>query len=371
MQKYLSIMFKTVSDDCNLACDYCYYSSCKGHIKRKIQTIELETVEKMIKEYMAETSGIASFIWQGGEPLLAGLNFFEKIISFQVKYAPPHTKISNSIQTNGTLITPKVAKFFKKYAFIVGVSIDGPKDIQDKRRNYRNGRGSYNDVMKGISNLRKEGVPFNIITVVHEDNVNRVEELFEFYLKEKFDYIQFIPCMDFMSQDSSGEAKFLISKEDYGKFLCQAFDKWYNTGKPRINIHHFVNLFSMLTGHQSHMCFFSDSCSSTLVVESNGDVFPCDFYIDENHKLGNINNDTLKIILESEKLLDFHLAKRMLSDSCTSCSYQKICNGGCPRNRNWSSEGFYVRDYFCESYQMFYQHSVEKMELLIDKLKDK
>lgn len=364
-QKHLNIMFKTVSEDCNLGCDYCYYSSCNGQDLEKRGTVSLRTIEKMIKEYMLGTNGIASFIWQGGEPLLAGLNFFERVISFQLKYAPPHTQISNSIQTNGTLITPKVAKFFKKYAFIVGVSVDGPSSIHDKRRTYRNGKDSHHDAMKGIAYLRIEGVSFNIITVVHEDNVKRVDELFEFYLKERFEYIQFIPCMDFKSQDSSIQAKFLISPQEYGNFLCQAFDKWFNEGKPQINVHHFVNLYSIMMGHPSHICFFSESCSSTIILEANGNVFPCDFYIDEKHKLGNIVDTSLKTMLESELMSDFHSMKNVMSESCRKCDYRNLCNGGCPRNRKCDFEELNGKDYFCESYQMLFRHSISKIEKLI------
>lgn len=200
----IGVMWKTVSEACNLACDYCYYSRCGGK-PGKIDRIEYDVLEKFIKEYMAISNGVAKFAWQGGEPLLAGLEFFEKVVELQAKYAPPHTMISNSLQTNGTLLNDEIAQFLKKYNFLVGVSLDGPKEINDARRITGSGAGSFDRVMRGIELLRKHEVDFNILTVIHENNVNKAKELMEFYQREKFTFVQFIPCMDFRAQETDAK----------------------------------------------------------------------------------------------------------------------------------------------------------------------
>jgi uncharacterized protein len=236
-------MWKTVSKSCNLTCDYCYYSSCGGK-PGKIDKIDSTILEKFIKEYMSLSNGVASFAWQGGEPLLAGLDFFKEVVFLQAKYAPKNTIISNSLQTNATLITDEWARFFKQYNFLIGVSLDGPKEINDARRVTGHGMGSFDRVMHGIEQLRKNQVDFNILTVIHQDNVGRAGELMRFYQYEGFSHVQFIPCMDFRAQETNKPGQYLITPEQYGQFLCEAFDIWYNEGQPSRSIRFFDNLLS-------------------------------------------------------------------------------------------------------------------------------
>lgn len=232
-----TVLLKTVSEACNLACDYCYYSNCEN--KNDIKTFDLEVLEKFIKEYAEYSNGIMTMTWQGGEPLLAGLSFFEKVIELQVKYAKKGSIISNSLQTNATLITKEWAQFFKKYNFLIGVSLDGPKEIHDKRRPNRGGKGSFYQVMRGIQNLHAAGVDYNILTVVHEDNVSKGKEMMQFFQKEGLRYLQFIPCMDFRSQNIHTPGRFLITPKEYGQFLCDVFDVWFNDANPDTSIRFF------------------------------------------------------------------------------------------------------------------------------------
>lgn len=224
------VMWKTVSEDCNLACDYCYYSSCAGKPGSRIKRISDEVLEKFTKAYMEHSDRAVSFAWQGGEPLLAGLDYFRRAVSLQADYAKPHLAIANSLQTNGTLITEEWARFFKQHHFLIGVSLDGPAQIHDLRRVYSNGAGSFERVMDGISQLKRHRVDFNILTVVHEGNVGKAKELMNFYRDQRFEYLQFIPTMDFRAQETDKPAKFLITPEQYGRFLCEVFDAWYNDG---------------------------------------------------------------------------------------------------------------------------------------------
>ncbi|MCH6267226.1 anaerobic sulfatase maturase [Neobacillus citreus] len=366
---HIGVMWKTVSEACNLACDYCYYSGCGGQ-PGKIDKIDQAIIEKFIKEYMALTNGVASFAWQGGEPLLAGLDFFKQVVYLQAKYAPKNTIISNSLQTNATLITEDWARFFKQYNFLIGVSLDGPKEINDARRVTGHGKGSFERVMRGIDYLRKNHVDFNILTVIHQDNVGRAKELMEFYQQEGFSHVQFIPCMDFRAQEPNKPGQYLITPEQYGQFLCEAFDIWYNDGNPYRSVRFFDNILSAYLHQEAELCIHRQTCPKTLILEQNGDAYPCDFYINEDYKLGNVGLDSLEDILNSPKYDDFLGLKPTLPDKCKSCEFLKLCHGGCPRNRAWNQADETVNpDYFCGSYMKVYKYGHERMERLAENIK--
>jgi uncharacterized protein len=366
----IGVMWKTVSEDCNLACDYCYYSTCKGKPQHKIRKIDSALLEKFIKEYMAMSRGVVSFAWQGGEPLLAGLDFFERVVALQAKYAPPNTSISNALQTNGTLINERWAAFFRKYHFLIGVSVDGPKDIHDRRRVDAAGRGSFERVMKGISHLRHFGVDFNILTVIHKDNVGKARELFRFYKQEQFHFVQFIPCMRFQSQRIDQPGVYEITPEEYGDFLCAAFDCWYNEGNPVISERFFDNMLGVYVGREAELCTHRKSCGKTLILEQNGDCFPCDFYIHPAWKIGNVGTDSLRDILDNPLYGDFLRLKPTLPNSCRSCRWLDLCHGGCPRNRRWNN-GLRepAPDYFCLSYRRLFEHAHNRMVSLAEKVR--
>ncbi|XHU85472.1 anaerobic sulfatase maturase [Peribacillus muralis] len=361
-------MWKTVSEDCNLSCDYCYYSTCGGKAKGK-NRIDPDLLRRFIQQYMSETNGIASFVWQGGEPLLAGFDFFQEVVTLQAEFAPPHTIISNAIQTNATLINEQWARFFKKHRFLVGVSLDGPEEINDRRRVTGTGVGSYRQVMRGIEHLRKEGVEFNILTVVHEGNIDRAAELVRFYKQEDFKNIQFLPCMDFRAQQVDKPGVYTITPEQYGKFLCEAFDVWYENGEPKLSIRMFDNMLRVQLNYESEFCVHRETCPKTLVIERNGDAYPCDFYIDDRYKIGNVGVDSLADILNHDNFNTFVNRKKQLPESCSTCQYLKYCHGGCPRNRMWDGENAIETDYFCTSYQMFYSYTEDRMLQIADKVK--
>jgi uncharacterized protein len=361
----VGIMWKTVSEDCNLACDYCYYSTCQGKPGAEIRRIDDELLHKVIGQMMESSQGSVSFAWQGGEPLLAGLPFFEKVVQLQAHYATRNTIISNALQTNGTLLNAEWASFFKKYSFLIGVSVDGPQWIHDKRRKTGSGAGSYARVMQGIEFLRKEHVDFNILTVVHEDNVGEAAALMDWLEQNQFDHVQFIPCMDFRSQDIEAEGRYLITPKQYGQFLCELFDSWYRDGNPLISVRVFDNWLQKLVGQEPELCVHRQSCPSMLILEQNGDAYPCDFYIHDSYRLGNVGEDSLIELMNKPVWDKFHMQKGNLAPSCLKCEYLHYCHGGCPRNRigheTIDQPGI---DYFCESYRVLYKYGEERMRKL-------
>lgn len=361
----IGVMWKTVSEDCNLACDYCYYSTCGGKPGPHIRTIDDHVLETFIRGYMALSNGTASFAWQGGEPLLAGLEFFERVVSLQAKHAPPNTAISNALQTNGTLIHDRWAAFFKRYRFLIGVSLDGPKSVHDLRRVDGQGRGSFDRVMNGISHLRRHRVDFNILTVIHRENVRRAKELFAFYEQEGFGFVQFIPCMQFHSKRAEQPGVYEITPEEYGDFLCESFDCWYNGGNPVVSERFMDNMLSVYVRRGAELCTHRSVCPKTLILEHNGDAYPCDFYIHPDWKLGNVGTDPLADILSHPRYDDFLQLKPKLPEACRTCEWLHLCRGGCPRSRTWSVDWQPASpDYFCRSYRQLYSYAHERMTAL-------
>jgi uncharacterized protein len=364
------VMWKTVADDCNLACDYCYYSSCGGRPGAERSRIDDALLDRTIRFYMARSRGSIGFAWQGGEPLLAGLAFFEKVVALQAHYAPPNTQIGNAVQTNGTLINEGWARFFKQYNFLVGVSIDGPQEIHDAHRVTATGKGSFDLVMRRIAHLRSHHVDFNILTVLHGDNVGKARELMAFYEREQFDYVQFIPGMDFRAQAPDTPPRYLITNAQYGGFLCQAFDVWYNDGAPRMSVRLFDDVLTVYAGREAGACKQQRTCSRTLVLEQNGDAYPCDFYMGLAHRLGNIGTDSLQAILEHAQYRQFLALKENLPQQCRTCRHLRLCHGGCPRNRTWRDDGRAATpDYFCAAYRQFFDYAHERLTLLGGKLR--
>lgn len=362
------VMWKTVSEACNLACDYCYYSSCAGK-PGKINKIDEDLLENFIIDYMKIKKGAVPFAWQGGEPLLAGLDFFEKVVELQAKHAPRNTIISNSIQTNGTLISKKWAQFFKKYNFLVGVSIDGPKDINDQRRITSDGGGSFQAVMRGIHHLKEANVDFNLLTVIHENNVGKGKALMGFYEEHEISHVQLIPCMDFRAQNIHASPQYHITPKQYGEFLCEIFDAWYNDGFPKISVRFLDNMLASYLHQSSEMCTHQEFCPTTLILEQNGDAYPCDFFIHPDYKLGNIATDSIESLLGHPVMKKFLNKKPTLPKSCQSCEFLSLCNGGCPRNRSelHSDE----TEFFCESYKMIYGYADKRMKIVADNIKKK
>ena len=363
----LSVMFKTVSTDCNLDCAYCYYrESLEGtRVRRRIEPRLLETFIPQYMAYVADV-GVASFAWQGGEPTLAGLPFFERVVALQARHARPKTTISNALQTNGLLLNDEWGAFLKTYNFLVGVSVDGPRELHDRLRTAKSGRGSFDLVMRGVDVLRRHGVQFNVLCVLGPHNVERPRELMRFYREQGFSHVQFIPCMDFQAMEPEKPPVFQITAEQYGAFLRDAFDEWYAEGGPRISVRIFDNFLQSHLGVPNDSCVHADSCDAGIVVEYNGDAYPCDFYVHPRWKLGNVVEQPLRDVLYSPIRADFIRQKRPLPPACQACEWLSVCKSGCPRNR---ADG--GPDYFCASYKAFFPHADERLRSLTARIEQR
>lgn len=365
--KGFSLLIKPTSADCNLRCTYCFYlEKLLLYPETKIHRMSDATLEKLISLYMSTPQKPYTFGWQGGEPTLMGLDFFKKVVKLQKKYAKPGSMISNGLQTNGTLINESLARFLSEYNFLVGVSIDGPRYIHDHYRKTASGRGSFTRVMKGIELLKKNNVEFNILVLVNDFNVDKAKEIYHFLVDMGFYFHQYIPCVEF---DSNGSLKyFSINGEQWGRFLIELFNQWYPRDINRISIRLFDSIINRLTGRSTSMCSMENNCNHYLVIEHNGDVYPCDFFVRKELKLGNIASNSFDEILNSDTYIDFGKAKSQYSFLCNSCPYLKFCYGDCLKHRNYITGQSRKLSTLCSGWKMFYGSTLDIFKNIADSI---
>ena len=379
-----NLMMKPAGSLCNLDCHYCYYldkAEIYGGHEPKMSYDMLETT---IREYIkANDVDEVTFNWHGGEPLVLGLDFYKKAVELERKYADGK-KIHNTLQTNGTLINYDTAEFFRDNNFLIGVSIDGPKDIHDKFRKDKGGFPTFDKVIMGIGILQRCGVQFNTMSTINKASEGRGLETYQFLKHIGSTFMQFMPVVEHVKYpvDASGKAlkkmrpyivdpatdgaelaRWSVSSTGFGKFMCDIFDYWVRHDVGR----YFVNLFdATLANHCNVMpgtCVYAKVCGGNSIIEHNGDIYPCDHFVYSKYKLGNINEKSLREMMTSSEQIKFGLDKRgMLPSKCLKCKYEYLCHGECPKHRfNRTENGDTGLNALCSGYYMFYDHSLPYM----------
>jgi len=342
-------------------------------------------LEIFIKQYIAvQQVPVIQFVWQGGEPTLLGLDYFKKIVDLQKKYAEGK-KIDNAFQTNGTQLDDEWCSFFKKNNFLVGVSIDGPKQIHNAHRFFRNGTPSFDNVLHGINLLHKHKVDFNTLTVIHNYNVHHALEIYNFLKLIGSGYIQFIPIVERKKKVSDPGVLSLVGPEDkealvtdwsvrpedYGNFLISVFNEWVKRDVGSVFVQQFDATLANWVGESPGICVFSETCGDAVVLEHNGDVYSCDHFVYPENKLGNIKNSTLFSMVISEKQQQFGYNKySKLPKQCIHCEYRFACNGECPKHRFLkTADDEPGLNYLCNAYKKFFAHVHPYMQFMGDELK--
>jgi len=320
-----------------------------------------ETLETLVSGYMQTKQPVYQFGWQGGEPTLMGVDFFRTVVRLQGKYGRPGAKVSNGLQTNGTLITPEMAALFKEYHFLAGISIDGPAEIHDLRRKTLVGTGSYKQVMQGLEELRRHDVEVNVLVLVHHDNVTKPEAVFRHLVDLGFTYHQYIPCVE---MDKYGNPlPWSITGAEWGEFLIRMFQIWSKGHVQTVSVRNFDAVLQMLVTGQAVMCTLGRNCSDYFVVEHNGDVYPCDFFVEPELLLGNIRSDSWESLRNSKTYRAFGSRKLRLPGECQTCEYFTLCTGDCPKHRDGQD-----MSRLCEGIRMFYKETLPAFRSIASRL---
>jgi uncharacterized protein len=373
------VLTKPVGPICNLDCKYCFYLEKEKLYPGENQwRMSDEVLEKYIFDYIhSQSAPEINFAWQGGEPTLLGVEFFRKAVALQKKFADGKT-IFNAIQTNGTLLDDEWCEFLVANKFLVGLSIDGPRELHDQFRVDKNQKPTFDKVMRGLEFLKKHKVEFNTLTVVNRENSRQPLEVYHFLKSIGSEFLQFIPLVeraatsemktagyDFAAPPLPGEKKNLsvvtpwsVEAEQYGNFLCAIFDEWvyHNVGKT------FVQLFDVALGNWmglgSSLCVFAEKCGVALAIEHNGDLYSCDHYVYPRHKLGNVMNQNLGAMVNSPQQLKFGNDKLdSLPKFCRECEVRFACNGECPKHRFIQTpDGEDGLNFLCAAYKKFFKH---------------
>ena len=379
-----NLMIKPAGSLCNLDCHYCYYLDKAEIYHGRQPRMSEQVLETLTKQYL-ESNDVpeVTFNWHGGEPLVMGLDFYRKAVELQQKYAGGKI-VHNTLQTNGTLITPEWADFFRENDFLIGISIDGPADIHDKFRKDKGGQNTFDKVMRGVNLLRQRGVQFNTMTTVNKASEGRGAEVYRFLKSIGSRYMQFMPVVEHVVYpvDSQGRmqkkarpyivspetpgaylARWSVSSQGFGRFMCDIFDEWWRSDVGR----YFVNIFdATLAGYcgaQPGSCAYAATCGGNLVVEHNGDVYPCDHFVYPEYFSGNIGSVHLRQIASSDMQRRFGLNKRnTLPSKCISCKYVNVCHGECPKHRfSKTDNGDTGLSTLCSGYYMFFEHTAPYM----------
>lgn len=342
----LSLLIKPASGLCNMNCKYCFYKSASEGRKNRIMT-EV-TVSLLIKKISEFKPSSLSLIFQGGEPTLAGLQFYKDFVNKAKNEI--HCPVSYAIQTNGLLIDDSFAEFFKENNFLVGISLDGNAAVNDRYRLDGEKNSTFSRVINAVSTLEKHGVEFNILSVIDNKNAKDIESIWNFFRKSDFNYLQFIPCTD----ENNGV---LLSPEKYEAFLKTIFDLWYEelTAGRYVSVRHIDNYIGVLLGAPPENCAMCGFCGSYFVVEANGDLYPCDFYCKKEYSVGNINNKNP--LIKTDKHRAFIEESKLIHERCRNCKYYLLCRGGCKKDR---TDG-YTENKYCKAYYNFFEYATERM----------
>ncbi len=353
-------LIKPAGPDCNLGCDYCFYLE-KSRLFRDDRAHRMTdaVLKQTISQLMALPAGELSLGWQGGEPTLMGLGFFERAIEYQ-KQLGAGKRVGNSLQTNGLLLDGAWARFFARYNFLIGLSLDGPAHIHDHHRKTRRGAGTFTAVVDNGKRLMDAGVPVNSLSVVTDYSARFARETYAFLKSLGFTHQQFIPCVEPPRVSGRDAAPFSVSGEAYGEFLVALFDSWnadFVDGYPAVSIRFFDALLGRYLETPPTECTLLETCGDYLVIEHNGDVFPCDFFVEPRARLGNLMDRPLPILFETAAMREFGLQKAALPADCRACRWKTVCRGGCPKDRPPGAP-----NHLCVGFDRFFAHAHETLE---------
>lgn len=318
------------------------------------------TLEKMIADFLKLDFPVSSFAWQGGEPTLMGLDFYKKAVELQKTHGKNGQAVSNALQTNAVLLDDDWCRFLNEYQWLVGISLDGPKHLHDHYRLDHAGAPTFDKVLSAIDRCRQHKVQFNILVLLNDKNVTEPDELFDFFTGLNIRYLQFVPCVE-PGSSAGSVTDFSITPEQFGTFLCRIFDRWIDYGPEKLSIRILDSIMNYLIRGSHTNCSFSNSCNDYIVIEHNGDAFCCDFFVDDEHKLGNILETNIGELAQGKTKRRFARQKNKIANNCLICRHNALCRGGCLKDRLIMNGGTSDPSYFCQAYKQFFDHSLARL----------
>jgi len=323
--------------------------------------MSLNTAEKMIADFLSLDFPVSSFAWQGGEPTLMGLDFYKQVIQLQQQLGKEGQAVSNALQTNAIALNDQWCSFLGDYKWLVGISLDGPKKYHDHYRLDKSGKGTFDRVIAAIEKCKKHKVQFNILVLLNNKNVTAPDELFDFFTSMNIKFLQFVPCVE-KDPQTNGVADYSITPQQYGRFICRIFDRWIDYGPEKVSIRIFDSLMNYAIHSRHTNCTFGQKCGDYLVVEHNGDVFCCDFFVDNDHRLGSLLEIPLEKLFFSDIKRKFAQRKAKLNNKCIICRHNAVCRGGCPKDRLIQNDSFGDVNYLCDSYRAIFDHCLPRLQ---------
>lgn len=382
----MNFMVKPTSFHCNIACRYCFYLEKAAFIAKEQMPdshfMQIALVENFMEERVKfETGRDISFTWQGGEPLLAGLDFYTQVVWVAERLEEKYGKrIHHIIQTNGTLIDDAWAQFFRRHRFLVGVSIDGDESLHDTYRRTRDGQGTFADVVRGIALLKQAGVEFNTLTVVNNLNAQEPLRVYRFLKSLGAKFMQFIPVVETVGLDEEHKpswldqpdfvpqvADFSVLPLDYGRFMACIFHEWVRNDVTKVSVRLFDTLLAQFSKQEAMLCIFKEACGGdNLALEANGDLYQCDHFVypDKKFQLGNLQTRTLAAL--QTQIGAWSSFKREIAVSCKQCPWLVLCHGGCPKHRFIPDGMLGRKSYFCAGYQHIFAQLTPGLNLIME-----
>jgi uncharacterized protein len=386
------LLAKPTGAVCNLDCSYCFFLSKEMLYPGSRFRMADELLEEYLRQLIEAHKQVpeVTIAWQGGEPTMMGLEFFNRSVELAEQYLKPGQQASYTIQTNGTLLDEEWAAFFKENGFLVGISIDGSREMHDAYRVNKGGRGSFDQVMRGLKFLREAEVEWNALTTVHARNGDHGREVYRFLRDEcQARFIQFIPIIERVAEATDGEVPWSswrdrplyeqkgelvtnrsIGAEQYGRFLIEVFEEWVRHDVGKVYVQLFDVTLANWVGEPPGLCVHSETCGLALALEHTGDLYSCDHFVEPRYKLGNIRETHMLELVASPQQRQFGLDKReTLPRYCLECDVRFACHGGCPKDRfTRTPDGEAGLNYLCPSFKAFFHHVEVPMRFMAERL---
>jgi uncharacterized protein len=386
------LLAKPTGAVCNLDCSYCFFLSKEMLYPGSRFRMADELLEEYLRQLIEAHKQVpeVTIAWQGGEPTMMGLEFFHRSVELAEQYLKPGQQASYTIQTNGTLLDEEWAAFFKENGFLVGISIDGSREMHDAYRVNKGGRGSFDQVMRGLEFLREAEVEWNALTTVHARNGDHGREVYRFLRDEcQARFIQFIPIIERVAEATDGEVPWSswrdrplyeqkgelvtnrsIGAEQYGRFLIEVFEEWVRHDVGKVYVQLFDVTLANWVGEPPGLCVHSETCGLALALEHTGDLYSCDHFVEPRYKLGNIRETHMLELVASPQQRQFGLDKReTLPRYCLECDVRFACHGGCPKDRfTRTPDGEAGLNYLCPSFKAFFHHVEVPMRFMAERL---